>query len=515
MENLTHDQRLIGLLRETKRICEQNRVKYFLIGGSLRGAITRKGCIPGDADIDIGMLRSDYIHFLNCLDELASGYRAQTHMSDASFKETFTKIFDDTGSAYVDIQPFDNATENKILQLFHWLLFKVSRRLAMVFQSANLGLCADFFLKAQKKTQEFFNQRESSSVVSLNSRHGYKECFTKADIEELSGVVFEGITCPAPRNPNVYLAKVYGEAAFPEFQLGKEQLVMLQKCHLDLLCELKRICEKNDIQYFITDGTLLGAIKYKRAIPWDDDADVGMLKVDYDRFVRVCERDLGNGYCLNNYNTEPKYGNSFAELCIRNTICHKSTDPEYSSGRNGIFIDIHPFINIPENKVAQWIFSRECKFYKVALMLKCGYSFRSASRQAQYITGLFPRLCSKEFIVGRIERLATRYRGTKMAAQVFGQRYARNNIYVANIDKLVQVEYDKFYFPAQPDYDRILKAVYGENYMDPIEQDAVEYILKSADVASSTLTNHPTLLLDIQGSRHGITRLDFGNYQND
>lgn len=294
-------------------------------------------------------------------------------------------------------------------------------------------------------------------------------------------------------------------------QLNNEQLDKLHKCHLDLLCEVKRICENNNINYFITDGTLLGAIKYKGPIPWDDDADIGMLKKDYDYFMKICETELGNAFCLNNYYTEPQYGNSFAELCIRDTMCRKSTDPEYGEQRNGIFIDIHPFINVPKSRNVQWLFSRVCKFYKVLLMLKCGYNFRNASKKSQTITRLISRLYSKNKLIRKIEKLSNKYKDTKMAAQVFGHRYTRNNVCVANINRLESVQYSGFCFPAQPDYDRILKAVYGKNYMEPIEIE--KFKCDSISIGEFDEKNGEFSPRDIYGGRHGITQLDFGNYK--
>lgn len=512
MEEMTHEQRLANLLKEIKHICDLYKIRYFLIGSSLRGAVTCGGCLPGDSDIDIGMLRSDYLLFQKHLRELSDGFHAINCVIDPDFKETFTKIIDDAG-AHADIQPFDNAARFYLARFFHWFFFKVSRRLAVGFSSVKINAFANLFLLLQKSVQEVFNNTKSDAVVSLNSRHGYKEFFMKSELDKLSELEFEGITCCAPGNPATYISRVYGYISLP-FQLNKEQLNSLQKCHLNLLCEVKRICEKNGIRYFITDGTLLGAIKYKGAIPWDDDADIGMLKADYDRFMKACETDLGDEYCLNNYHTEPKYGNSFAEVCIRGTICRKSTDPEYSEDRNGIFIDIHPFINIPENKMQRWMFGRVCKFYKVLLMLKCGYNFRNVSRKSQVVVGLLAMFLSKGYLVGKIEKLAVKYKDTEMAAQVFGHRYTRNNIFVANTSKLIEVKYNSIKFPAQPDYDRILKAVYGENYMDPIEVEYIKNSLTHTNTTNTPLIDEQTdISIDILGGRHGIMQLDFGSYQ--
>lgn len=56
--------------------------------------------------------------------------------------------------------------------------------------------------------------------------------------------------------------------------------------------ELKRVCEKNDIQYFMLFGSLLGAVRHGGFIPWDNDMDFGMLRGEYEKFIQACEKDL-------------------------------------------------------------------------------------------------------------------------------------------------------------------------------------------------------------------------------
>lgn len=75
-------------------------------------------------------------------------------------------------------------------------------------------------------------------------------------------------------------------------KLDDKQLRQLQLIELEMLLEVDRICRKYQIKYVITGGTLLGAVRHKGFIPWDDDADVALLRDEYERFKIACKTDL-------------------------------------------------------------------------------------------------------------------------------------------------------------------------------------------------------------------------------
>ena len=97
---------------------------------------------------------------------------------------------------------------------------------------------------------------------------------------------------------------------------GEEQLDKIHFLELKIAKEIKRICDKNNIKYFLTAGTLLGAVRHGGFIPWDDDMDIGMLRMDYEKFINACQKDLGKEFFLQTWDTDPEQ-NSFK----RNTFC--------------------------------------------------------------------------------------------------------------------------------------------------------------------------------------------------
>ena len=75
-----------------------------------------------------------------------------------------------------------------------------------------------------------------------------------------------------------------------------EILAKLHKTQIEILEEFERICEKHNLEYFAIYGTAIGAVRHQGFIPWDDDIDVGMLREDYEKFLEIAKKELGEKY---------------------------------------------------------------------------------------------------------------------------------------------------------------------------------------------------------------------------
>ena len=84
----------------------------------------------------------------------------------------------------------------------------------------------------------------------------------------------------------------------------------LQRKEFDLFAAFTAVCDRLGLPYFLVCGSALGAVKYKGFIPWDDDMDVGMLRGDYERFLREAPALLPEYYFLQSYKSEPAYPSS-------------------------------------------------------------------------------------------------------------------------------------------------------------------------------------------------------------
>lgn len=98
-----------------------------------------------------------------------------------------------------------------------------------------------------------------------------------------------------------------------------QSIRQLQQLDLILLSEVKRICDKYKIRYFLIGGTLLGAVRHGGFIPWDDDVDIGMMHADYEVFISACISELSTDFCLQVHTQDTSYPHFYAKLRLTGT----------------------------------------------------------------------------------------------------------------------------------------------------------------------------------------------------
>lgn len=108
----------LDLLIEFDRVCKKHGLKYFLIGGSLLGAIRHNGFIPWDDDIDVGMLRCDYEKFLTLAYEFENPYFLQTPYTDEGYYFSFAKLRNSNTAAISNAFRYENFNQGVFLDIF-------------------------------------------------------------------------------------------------------------------------------------------------------------------------------------------------------------------------------------------------------------------------------------------------------------------------------------------------------------------------------------------------------------
>lgn len=119
----------------------------------------------------------------------------------------------------------------------------------------------------------------------------------------------------------------------------------LQKKLLEVMIIFHKICQENDIKYYMLGGTQLGAVRHKGFIPWDDDIDVGIPREDYEKFIKISSENLPNGIELAHYKKDKKFPYGFSKLYdTKTTLVEENNTKEGIIG--GIYIDVFPLDGI-------------------------------------------------------------------------------------------------------------------------------------------------------------------------
>ena len=134
--------------------------------------------------------------------------------------------------------------------------------------------------------------------------------------------------------------------------LTDQQINELRQVELEILRNCIRAFEQLHIQYFVVQGTLLGAVRHHGFIPWDDDIDIGMLREDYEIFLREGKAFLPAHYFIQTHDTDPAYPHGFAKVRNSNTAFVETTCKNLPMN-HGIYIDIFPFDYYPDGKLAR------------------------------------------------------------------------------------------------------------------------------------------------------------------
>ena len=134
----------------------------------------------------------------------------------------------------------------------------------------------------------------------------------------------------------------------------------MKKISLDILKDVAEYCDRNNLRYYICGGTLLGAVRHKGFIPWDDDIDILMPRPDYLEFVKSYNGS-NTRYIVKSIENSSDYWRTFAKVFDLNTYLEENCI-RVPKKDNGVFIDIFPVDGLPKSRFRQAIFFKEQEF---------------------------------------------------------------------------------------------------------------------------------------------------------
>lgn len=260
-------------------------------------------------------------------------------------------------------------------------------------------------------------------------------------------------------------------------EYDSETLKKLQTLELEILRDFNDLCDKYDIDYFGCGGTAIGAVRHGGFIPWDDDIDIGFLRKDYEKFLKVAEKEYGNKYSILNAEVDPGYplmtsrwvlnGTSFKEECFKELDCNF-----------GIFLDLFCFDNIPDDtkkmKKQMWrgwfwgklmilLAIKKPTVYQQGITQKVIYFI---SYVMHYALKLFH--VSPEYLYKKAKKYATYYEEekTKRVAFMFDPTPFTSIMNVEDVLPTKSMDYSGIKIRVPNHIEKYLEVRYGGNYME-------------------------------------------------
>lgn len=244
--------------------------------------------------------------------------------------------------------------------------------------------------------------------------------------------------------------------------VNDKDLKKIQEKVFVLLCVFKDICEKENIWYSLSGGTMLGAVRHHGFIPWDSDADVVIMLPDKERFREAFYKHKPEGILLGNYDKDKHNLHSHDTLYFENNDGYEMCD---------IHLDIFPQVGAPSDYKKQKRFAKSASIWnkivksKYVNLKKCLKKNRFLVFCAKIFDFFIPDKCLKSIIRKKENKYDFGSSQYVMAIANYGK--AENCIPKQIYSEMIKQEFNGVNFLIPKEYDVYLTRYYGADYMKP------------------------------------------------
>ena len=257
----------------------------------------------------------------------------------------------------------------------------------------------------------------------------------------------------------------------------------LRETQISILDYFASICQKYNLTYWLHFGTLLGAVRHKGYIPWDDDIDVAMLREDYEKLIKVFSSIKNGRYRFSCVENDPECMYPMGKLIDESTVLYEVGE---AGIKIGVYIDVFVYDNAPMDELERKKAFERLDFYGRLRKYQLPWgeaelSFkRIGALTLKKVIGLLPR----QYFTRKIVRIAEKYRNedTGYVYNITDPYYYNRTVVEKSLfTKQTEVEFEGKIFKAPADYDKLLRILYGDYMKIPSieEQQASKHDIKA------------------------------------